>query len=291
MATAAGPAEEIGRPGGGSGRRIDPRQFMLAPIYACGMRRKLRVGACQTPEILGDVERALLCIEDFAERADAQGVHLLLFPECFLQGYLVTEQHVREHALSLDSARFTSMLERLARIRQTLVFGIIERDRGRYFNTAVVVARGELVGAYRKTHLVPGESIFDRGDAYPTFELRGVRFGINICYDTQFAEAAARAAAEGARLLLVPAQNMMRRAAAVHWKDLHHAVRAERVRETGMWLVSADVTGERDEYRVGWGPTSVIDSRAEIVAQVPLMTTGMAIADVDIDIDIDIDID
>lgn len=250
-------------------------------LYDRDVRGRLRVGACQTPEILGDIERALLCIEEFARQADAQGVHLLLFPECFLQGYLVEEQHVREHALSLDSARFAVVLQRLARIEQTLVFGIIEQADGKYFNTAVVTARGEFVGAYRKSHLVPGESLFDKGDAFPTFVLRGVRFGINICYDTQFGEAAASIAAQGARLLLVPAQNMMRRAAALHWKNLHHAIRVERVRETGMWLVSADVTGERDEHRVGWGPTSVISPCAEVVSQVPLMTRGMAVADID----------
>jgi predicted amidohydrolase len=241
----------------------------------------MRVGACQTAEILGDVERALSCIEEFAARADARGVHLLLFPECFLQGYLVEDQHVREHALSLDSAPATSILRRLARIGQTLVFGVIERDDGRFYNTAVVVTRGELVGIYRKTHLMPGESLFDKGTACPTFDLHGVRFGINICHDTRFGAAAAPVAAQGARLLLVPAQNMMRRAAAHHWKDLHNAIRAERARETGMWLVSADVTGERDEHRVGWGPTSVINPHGQIVAQVPLMTTGMVVADVD----------
>jgi predicted amidohydrolase len=104
------------------------------------------------------------------------------------------------------------------------------------------------------------------------------RFGINICYDTKFAGAAAAVATQGAQLLLVPAQNMMRREAAKRWKDLHNPIRAERVRETGMWLVSADVTGERDEHRIGYGPTSVINPRAEIQAQVPLMTTGMVIA-------------
>jgi 5-aminopentanamidase len=240
----------------------------------------LRVGACQTPEILGDVEAALACMEAFAIQAAAQDVHLLLFPECFLQGYLVEIEHVRRHALDLDSPGFASILRRLEPIEQALVFGVIERDTGRYFNTAAVVTRGVLVGTYRKTHLVPGEALFHRGDAYPTFELRGVRFGINICYDTQFAEAAAAVAQQGARLLLVPAQNMMRRTAAERWKDLHHSIRSERARETGMWLVSADVTGERDEHRIGYGPTSVIDPHAEIVAQVPLMTTGMVVADV-----------
>ena len=245
------------------------------------MRGGLRVGACQTPEILGDMEAALSCLEDFAEQADTRGVHLLLFPECFLQGYLVEEAHLREHALSLGSASFAAVLHRLALLAPMLVFGMIERDGGKYFNTAVVIARGELTGTYRKTHLVPGESLFSKGHAYPTHVVNGVRFGINICYDTRFADAAAAIAAQGAQLLLVPAQNMMRRAAAQHWKDLHHTIRAERVRETGMWLVSADVTGARDDDRVGWGPTSVIDPRAEIVAQVPLMTTGMVVVDID----------
>ena len=249
--------------------------------YDRNVRGRLRVSACQTPEILGDIESALLCIEGFAAQADADGAQLLVFPECFLQGYLVEERHVREHALSLDSSRFATLLERLAPIKPTLVIGAIEDDDGRYFNTAVVIARGQLVGTYRKTHLVAGESVFGIGTTYPTFVLNGVRFGINICYDTQFADAAASVAAQGARLLLAPAQNMMRRPAAQHWKDLHHAIRAERARGTGMWLVSADVTGERDECRVGWGPTSVVNPRGEIMAQVPLGTTGMVVADIE----------
>lgn len=248
--------------------------------YHRSVRGSLRVGACQTPEILGDIESTLVCIEGFARQADDQSVDMLVFPECFLQGYLVEDRHLRRHALDLHSSSFASVLGRLEPIEQTLVFGLIEQQGGRYFNAAVVVARGELVGVYRKTHLLTGESLFDRGDAYPTFESRGVRFGINICYDTQFAEAAAPVAAQGAQLLLVPAQNMMRRAAADHWKDLHHAIRAERARETGMWLVSADVTGERDELRIGYGPTSVINPQGDVVAQVPRMTTGMVVADI-----------
>ncbi|MFB9318236.1 nitrilase-related carbon-nitrogen hydrolase [Cryptosporangium minutisporangium] len=59
--------------------------------------------------------------------------------------------------------------------------------------------------------VVHEESLFTAGDAFPTFVCRGVRFGINICSDTQVSAAAAAIARAGARLLLVPAQNMMRR--------------------------------------------------------------------------------
>jgi 5-aminopentanamidase len=241
----------------------------------------LRVGACQTPEILGDIQESLACVEDFAGQATARDVNLLVFPECFLQGYLVEPKHVYRHALDLSSRRFASVLRRLAPLAPTLVIGVIEQAGDSYFNTAVVVRRGQLVGAYRKTHLMPGERLFQPGTAYPTFALGGVRFGINICYDTQFPAAAAAVASQGARLLIVPSQNMMRRASAAHWKDVHHPMRISRVRETGMWLVSADVTGERNENYLGIGPTSIINPHGQIVAQVPAMTTGMVIADID----------
>src|SRR6185295_16057790 len=54
----------------------------------------LRVGACQTPEILCDSEAALSCMEAFARQPGSGGVDLLLFPECFLQGYLVESEHL-----------------------------------------------------------------------------------------------------------------------------------------------------------------------------------------------------
>lgn len=240
----------------------------------------VRIGACQTPEILGDVDVAVDCILGFCEQTGPGGADLLLFPECFLQGYLVTETHVRRHALDLGSARFRSVAARLADVTPVLVVGMIERCGSRLYNSAVVLEHGRVAGVYRKTHLMAGELIFAAGDEYPVFEVKGLMYGINICYDTQFAAAAARIAAQRAHLLLVPAQNMMKREAAETWKHRHNQIRAERARETGMWLVSADVTGERGETHAGFGPTSVMTPSGDVVAQVPPMETGMVIAQI-----------
>jgi predicted amidohydrolase len=118
-----------------------------------------------------------------------------------------------------------------------------------------VQALGRIFGThrYRKTFLVGGESLFTAGDSFPVFDCAGVRFGINICYDTQHPQAAAAVAAAGAQALLVPAQNMMRREKSFWWQDRHNEIRACRARETGMWLASADVTGERDGTNSAWG--------------------------------------
>jgi predicted amidohydrolase len=242
------------------------------------MRATVRIGACQPPEILGDVDAAVRCIRGLCARAEREGADLLLFPECFLQGYLVTEAHLRLHALDLESARFRSVAARLADITPVLVIGVIERSAGRLFNSAVVLDRGQVSGVYRKTHLTPGETFFCPGNEYPVFEVRGLRCGVNICYDTQFADAAARIARQQARVLLVPADNMMKRQTAETWRRKHSQIRAERARETGMWLISADVTGERGDTHVGYGPTSVMAPSGKVVAQVPLMEIGMVTA-------------
>jgi predicted amidohydrolase len=240
----------------------------------------VRIGACQTHEILADVDATLRVIHECAAQADAAKVDLLLFPECFLQGYLVTDQHVSGQALETDSASFASVLAQLAGVRPLLVLGMIEQAGGAFYNTALVVAGGRVLGRYRKRFLTCGESVFTAGDGFPVYEHDGVHFGINICNDTQFAEAAASVAAGGAQVLLVPAQNMMRRDKALWWQHRHNRIRACRARETGMWLVSADVTGDRDESRTGLGPTCVITPDGAVVAQVPRGSTGMVIADI-----------
>jgi 5-aminopentanamidase len=256
------------------------RQPGQALESTASMAAHARIGACQTPEILGDIEAALRCIDQFARRSDAADVDLLLFPECFLQGYLVEPQHVEEHALALTSPSFQTVLDRLRPLHQTLVFGVIEHAGTSYFNTAVVVRHGALVTSYRKTHLGAGERLFQPGTNYPTFDVNGIRCGINICNDTNFAEAAAAVASQGADLLLVPSQNMMKCEAAEAWKDRHNAIRSQRVIETGMWLASADVSGARDESRIAYGPTCIMSPDAELVAHVPTMCVGMAVAGV-----------
>jgi predicted amidohydrolase len=244
------------------------------------MHGGVRVAACQTPEILGDVDGAVRCIRRFCELGAGECADLLLFPECFLQGYLPAEAHVSRHALSLDSTAFRSVAAKLADIEAVLVVGMIERSDTRLYNSAVVLEHGQVRGVYRKTHLTPGEAAFSEGSEYPVFQVKGLKYGINICYDTQFAEAAEPIAAQGARALLVPAQNMLRRGAAETWKYKHNQIRAERVRETGMWLVSADVTGERGASHIGYRPTSIMDASAVVVAQVPLLETGLAVASI-----------
>lgn len=238
----------------------------------------VRIAAAQTAEFREDIDAALACAADLAANAEAQGAELLCLPEGFLQGYLTEETAARRCALDLTSPGFEAVRSRLAKIRPMIVMGMIEIEDGRLFNTAVVLDRGTLAGRYRKAHLLGGEQAFEAGRDSPVFEVAGLRFGINICYDTNFPETARKVADGGASLIVCPANNMMPRKAAETWKAAHNAVRGERCRETGLWLISSDVTGERDG-RVAWGPTAVLNPAGEVVAQLPLDQTGLLVVD------------
>lgn len=239
----------------------------------------IKIAACQVPDIRENIGASLDWIENFTKHAEEKDVSLVCFPECFLQGYLTDEQLAKEYAVNLKSLRFKTILQRLAKYKPVVVFGLIEQDKGNLFNTAVVIKNGELIGKYRKTHLLEGERIFKAGSEYPVFQINGLKFGINICYDTQFSEATRNIAKQGATLILCPANNMMRYETAEKFKHLHHKMRIERVNESKIWIVSADVTGERNG-RISYGPTSAINPNGQVVEQVPLMETGMIIVEV-----------
>lgn len=238
----------------------------------------IRIAAAQTPDFREDMDAALACLNDMAARAEAAGAVLLCFPEGFLQGYFTDEASVRRNALDLASPAFVAVLDRFPTTGPTIVLGVLENQAGRLFNTAVVVKHGRLVGRYRKTHLLGSEKAFDPGVDCPVFEAGRLKFGVNICYDSNFPEAARKVADQGASLLVCPANNMLPYAIAETWRDRHNPVRGERCRETGLWLIAADVIGERDG-RIAWGPTNVLDPQGQVAAQLPLGEPGLLVFD------------
>jgi predicted amidohydrolase len=241
--------------------------------------KTVRIAAAQTAEFREDAEAALDHVAEVAARAKTEGVSLLCFPEGFLQGYLTDETPARRNALDLTSPAFDAVLNRLPKAGPMIVMGLIEVEKGRLFNTAIVVDRGTVIGRYRKVHLLASEQIFDAGGDNDVFEIAGLRFGINICYDTNFPEAARKVANLGASLIVCPANNMLDRKTAEALKDAHNSVRGERCRETGLWLISADVSGKRDG-RISRGPTAVLNPAGEVVAQLPLEKPGLLVFDI-----------
>ncbi|MEM5477134.1 carbon-nitrogen hydrolase family protein [Pacificibacter sp. AS14] len=239
---------------------------------------KVRIAAAQAPEIHKDIPRALEFLHSTSERAKAKQAHLLVFPEGFLQGYIVEEQQAREVAIDLSSQRFLELLEKFPPSGPMLVVGMIELADEKLYNTAIVVKDQGLIGRYRKQHLLPREVAFTKGKDLPVFEVHGLRFCINICYDTNFPTLAEQVSRKGAELIVCCANNMLKHDTAEKYKWLHNSVRGQRCHESALWLISSDVTGEREDY-LALGPTAVLNPDGDVAEQLPLGQVGMLVFD------------
>ncbi len=165
---------------------------------------------------VGESVANLALADRWAARAAARGAHLVVFPECFVQGYSLRPD-VLALAEPADGAAVQTLATTAARHGIALVAGFIERGVERPFNSAVVVDRdGRVAGVYRKTHLFRDErAAFSAGDTLTVFELslaggkrRPVPVGVYICADIEYPEVVRALAISGARLVAVPSADM-----------------------------------------------------------------------------------
>lgn len=141
-----------------------------------------------------------------------------------------------------------------------VVAGMLEEaeDPARFHNTVVAVdPSGEVVARYRKLHLYDafGERESDHvepgGIAPPeTFEVDGVRMGLQTCYDIRFPESVRRVVDAGADVVLLPSEWVRGPLKEHHWRTLLTA----RAIENTVYLAAADHVPP-----VGVGASMVVD--------------------------------
>jgi 5-aminopentanamidase len=239
----------------------------------------LSVAAFQMP--LPSDER-LLNLEMIQQKlrwAETQEIQLAVFPECFLTGYFTNASDATRVSLELQSDEFQDVLEQFERYNCTVLLGLIERQGNNLFNTAAVISSGNLIGVYRKTH--PNEKCFAAGREYPVFDVQNTKLGINICFDANFPEAAARVAQAGAKMIVYPLNNFLPEETAMRWREKSTENLRLRARETGCYVVSADVAG-RNGSSLSYGCTQMIDPAGELLSSVPELETGVITASIEI---------
>jgi predicted amidohydrolase len=139
------------------------------------------------------------------ESASAQKPDIICLPEGItVIGTGKSYAEVSESIPGPTTRRLGALAEKL---RCYIVAGIYESAGGVIYNTAVLIGRkGEVIGAYRKTHL-PREEVeggLTPGDSYPVFQTDFGKVGLMICWDVQFPEPSRALALKGAEVILLP---------------------------------------------------------------------------------------
>ncbi len=188
----------------------------------------VRVAAC-TPRVRpADVAGNAKGIIEQARAAHERHVDLLLYPELSLSSYAIDDLLMQSALLDAVEARLAEIVEASIGLTPVLVVGAPLRRNGRIYNCAVVIARGQVLGAVPKSFLPNYREFYEKrwfshgrncrdmwigaaGEEVPfgvdlifsATNLPGFTFGIEICEDFWAPEPpGAKAALAGATILL-----------------------------------------------------------------------------------------
>jgi predicted amidohydrolase len=174
----------------------------------------LKIAVAQTSPAFLDIARNYQSALELIGSVDAD---LYLFPELFLSGYTFsTQEEVARVALEQDNFYFDGF-KKLSQERGIAICGGYAEVPGHgagpvhgpaetFYNSSFFIAEGKLKSHYRKTHLFFRETqFFAPGDSgFSVVEYRGARFGMMICFDWIFPEAARSLALLGVQVILHP---------------------------------------------------------------------------------------
>lgn len=115
---------------------------------------------------------------------------ILLFPELSLSGFVV-DKDVEMVAQRLDGPGVTAVLDIAKRYNVAIIAGIIEKVPGeKPANTQFFASPdGEILAMYRKNHLFTQSeepNLYCRGSQLATFDYKGWKCGLSICFDIRF---------------------------------------------------------------------------------------------------------
>jgi NAD+ synthase (glutamine-hydrolysing) len=228
----------------------------------------VKVAIAQINSTVGDFVANRAKIVEFSRRAAAQGADIVLTPELSLAGYPPEDLLLRQAFYAKTAEAFGALVEELSPLKDVhVVVGHPVLENGKRFNAASVIVNGKVLGTYHK-HDLPNYTVFDEkryfssADEPLVFDVKGVKFGINICEDTWSRHAPSRAKAAGAEVLLVP------NGSPFHMKKQHqrYDVMRDNVTPHGMSLVYANLVGGQDEL-VFDGNSFVMNRAGEVCAR------------------------
>lgn len=209
----------------------------------------------------GQAEENLRRICAYIARAGSEGARLAVFPELALTGYCL--RHADTTALPL-SHPFVAVLSRAAQENGvTALVGMAERTGETLWASQLVCGLDGTVEVYRKTHLgIREQPVFTPGDCLPVFD-GTPPFGILLCYDMHFPEAAAALRTRGAELIAVPhAVPVMAGERAAVWARYMPA----RAYDNRMYVLCCNACGENGCGTAFSGGVAVYDPDGHIAA-------------------------
>ncbi len=235
---------------------------------------RITIGLAQIYPKLGDLRHNLALHLEYARRARAENVDLLVFPELSVTGYQVQDL-VPEVALTADADDqiFAQLLKASRQLELDIVVGFAHVDfRKRFYIANAYLSGGETVHIHHKLYL-PTYAMFDesryfaQGNSVRAFNTRFGRVGMLICEDFWHVSPPYLLWLDGADMLILNSSSPSR---GLNASDRLMGTRwVEHVNQAyGSMFTSYILHCNRVGYEDGknfWGGSSVVDPDGEFM--------------------------
>ncbi len=165
----------------------------------------LRIGFFQFRPLFGKIRHNLNKVIRAIKQVSAD---LIVLPELPFTGYYFrNREEVKEQAEDIRHSKTVETLIGLCREKDLyLVTGFAEKQKDKYFNSALLIGPDGVVHTYRKIHLFSEEKHwFDPGDIpLQINEVRGANIGMMVCFDWIFPETFRALSLMGADIICHP---------------------------------------------------------------------------------------
>lgn len=135
---------------------------MSLPFESAYRHGFARVAACTIPIAIADPATNTQAVLDTARACDADAVAVAVFPELCLTGYSIDDLVMQDAVLDAVEAAIERLVEASVDLLPMIVVGAPLRHRNRLYNCAVVIHRGELLGAAPKSYLPTYREFYER---------------------------------------------------------------------------------------------------------------------------------
>ncbi|MGQ9888427.1 MAG: carbon-nitrogen family hydrolase [Aggregatilineales bacterium] len=223
---------------------------------------KLNISLAQMNIALGDTRRNFNTMQGWAAEAARRGSHLVVFPELWPTGYALEQS--KEVASALNSGLFAQVTTVAQQNKISIVGSMLEKRGLEVANSAAFFApNGRVMGVYRKLHLfrlMDEDRWLQAGTAPLVIDLPWGTTGLAICYDLRFPELFRHYVADGARLIVLPAEWPAERIE--HWRAL---VRARAI-ENQFYMIACNAAGQTGDTLFG-GHSMIVDPWGDVVIE------------------------
>lgn len=170
--------------------------------------KTIKIAVAQFEPKDGDKDYNLSVIEKLAAKAKSEGAEVISFHEMAVTAYTFFKDLSFEEVVQLaEIVPEGKSVQRLIQIADKygiiVLTGLVEKEGDRLFNTYICVDEGGLIAKYRKIHPFISK-YFSPGEEYVTFDLKGWKCGILICYDNNVIENVRATVLLGAEVIFAP---------------------------------------------------------------------------------------